>query len=877
MQLWHRMTVGETLAALDSCRDGLTAKESEARLGRYGLNELLEKKKKTAAMMFLGQFNDFLIIVLMAAALMAGLAGSPKDAVVIMAVVVLNAVIGFIQEYKAEKAMAALKKMAAPSATVIRDGDPLQIAASLLVPGDIVLLDAGRVVPADMRLVEAAQLLVEEAALTGESIAVEKHSEPLPEERLPLGDRKNMAYNGTVVVGGRGVGLVTATGMATEIGKIATMLQEEHEVKTPLQKRLAQFGKKLAGVILLISAVVFAMGVLRGEDVVAMFLTGISLAVAAIPEALPAVITITLALGAKKMVRQNALTRKLAAVETLGSVTYICSDKTGTLTLNRMEVEAVYSGVTPVPDGEVINHRLLLQAMALSNDAHDSGEEEVFGDPTEVALYNFARKHGLNKNELEQEYPRSGEIPFDSERKAMTTFHRTPDGQYLSFSKGAAEMLVEKCSLMLTESGTAAIEREMVLRNAAEMAASGLRVLALAMRHWQAQPDNLQPEEVETGLILLGLAGIMDPPREEAKEAVAMCRTAGIVPVMITGDHPLTAEVIARRLGILDDGTANVITGGELEQMPEQEFAERVTRIKVYARVAPEQKLKIVKALQDKKQFVAMTGDGVNDAPAIKRADIGIAMGITGTDVTKEASAIILLDDNFATIVRAVREGRRIYNNILKFIKYSMTANAGTIVAIFFAPLFGLPLPMLPIQILWLNMLTDSLPGLALAAEPAEKDVMHQPPRKPGEGVFSNGRGWYIARFGLYIGSIALLLQAYAIEHALNWQTMVFTFLVLNRMGVAMAVRSDSFSLWQTGVFSNKAIIGAIMLVFVLQLAAVYLPFLNFIFNTEPLSLKELLIVLAASPLTLAAVEAEKLYRRKARGPSAHRTVTRRP
>ncbi len=863
MSQWYKLSTDEVLHSLDSCREGLTVEEAAERLARYGTNELKEKMRRTSLMMFLGQFNDFLIIVLLVAAAMAGLAGSPKDAIVILTVVVLNAVIGFIQEHKAEKAMAALKKMAAPSATVVRGAETIQIEAALLVPGDIVLLDAGRVVPADMRLVEAAQLQVEEAVLTGESIAVEKHTDSiLSEGALSLGDRKNMTYNGTIVVGGRGIGIVVATGMETEIGKIATMLQDEQEVRTPLQKRLAQFAKKLAGVILLISGVVFSMGVMRGEDVVTMFLTGISLAVAAIPEALPAVITITLALGAKKMVRQNALVRKLAAVETLGSVTFICSDKTGTLTLNRMEVEVVYSGDTLVSGGDIVNYKLLLHAMALSNDAQNSSGEKVFGDPTEVALYNFADKHGFHKKELEQHYPRSGELPFDSERKAMTTFHRASDGQYLSFTKGAVEMLVEKCSLMLTANGQQALEREKVLQAASQMAASGLRVLALAMRHWPKQPDNPQPAEVESNLILLGLVGIMDPPREEAKEAVAMCRTAGIIPVMITGDHPLTAEVIARRLGILNDESAAVVTGSELEKMSMEEFAARVEQIRVYARVAPEQKLKIVKALQEKNQFVAMTGDGVNDAPAIKRADIGIAMGITGTDVTKEASAIILLDDNFATIVKAVREGRRIYNNILKFIKYSMTANAGTIVAIFFAPLLGMPLPLLPIQILWLNMLTDSLPGLALAGEPAEKDVMHSPPRNPQEGVFASGRGLYIARFGLFVGCVALFLQAYAYNSGMAWQTMIFTFLVLNRMGVALAVRSDNFSLWHMGFFSNKAIMAAVALVFVLQLAAVYLPFFNYIFNTEPLSLAELGLVLLLSPVTLLAVEAEKLYRR---------------
>ncbi|HSW36371.1 MAG TPA: HAD-IC family P-type ATPase, partial [Candidatus Limnocylindrales bacterium] len=747
MSQWYKLAADEVLQSLSSCRDGLATEDAAERLVRYGPNDLKEKKKRTVLMMFLGQFNDFLIIVLIAAAIMAGLAGSAKDAIVILAVVVLNAIIGFIQEHKAEKAMAALKKMAALTATVIRGGEPEQIRSALLVPGDIVLLDAGRVVPADMRLLETAQLQVEEAVLTGESVAVVKHVEPiLIEGSLPLGDRKNMTYNGTIVVGGRGVGVVVGTGMETEIGKIATMLQDEEEVRTPLQKRLAQFAKKLAAVILLISGIVFAMGVMRGENVVTMFLTGISLAVAAIPEALPAVITIALALGAKKMVRQNALVRKLPAVETLGSVTYICSDKTGTLTLNRMEIEVVYSGGALLSDGELADYELLMQAMALSNDAHNSSGEHILGDPTEVALFNFAGKHGFHKKELEQQYPRVGELSFDSERKAMTTFHRATDGRYFSFSKGAVEMLVEKCTLMETTNGQIAFEREDVLQAATKMAASGLRVLALGMRNWPEMPDNPQPAEVENNLILLGLVGMMDPPREEAKEAVAMCRTAGIVPVMITGDHPLTAEIIARRLGILDDQSAAVVTGSELEKLSMAELTGRVEQIRVYARVAPEQKLKIVKALQEKNQFVAMTGDGVNDAPAIKRADIGIAMGITGTDVTKEASSIILLDDNFATIVKAVREGRRIYNNILKFIKYSMTSNSGTIVAIFFAPFLGLPLPMMPIQILWLNMLTDSLPGLALAGEPAEKDVMHKPPRNPKEGVFASGRGLYIAR-----------------------------------------------------------------------------------------------------------------------------------
>lgn len=871
---WYQKDIKAVFDDLGTPESGLSSQEAKRRLQEYGPNEIKEKKRKTSLQMFLEQFKDFLIIVLIFAALIAGIVGKPTDAIAILAIVVLNAIIGFVQEYKAEQAMASLKKMAAPLAVVLRDGLPVNIPASEIVPGDIVFLEAGQIVPADMRLKESANLKIEEATLTGESVPVEKHTRVIHEDHLPLGDRKNMAYQGTIVTYGRGSGIVVATGMETEMGKIASMLQEAEDLKTPLQKRLALFGKKLAVAIFVICAIIFSAGLMRGEDVFLMLLTAISLAVAAIPEALPAVITIALALGAKKMVKQKALIRKLPAVESLGSVTYICSDKTGTLTLNKMSVEEIYvdEKVLRTKDESILSgtpEHLLMTALALCNDARADAEGNILGDPTEVALFNIAKEKGYHKSELEKVLPRIQEIPFDSERKCMTTFHNIAlspykglDSNFVSFTKGAVDVLLEKSNYVITSKGLIPVDKTHLHRINDRMAADGLRVLCIAMRKWDSNPENIVPEKVESNLIILGLVGMMDPPREEASEAIRICKEAGIKPVMITGDHPITAVAIAKRLNLIDDNAKSVITGRELDKLSLKEFEERVENIRVYARVAPEHKFKIVKALQDKGQIVAMTGDGVNDAPALKQADIGVAMGITGTEVSKEASSMILLDDNFATIVKAVKEGRRIYDNILKFIKYSMTSNAGTVWAIFLAPFFGLPLPLLPIQILWMNLLCDSLPGLSLTAEPAESEVMKRPPRHPEEGVFAKGRGYFIIIFGLIIGLTVLFFQAFSIRSEMPWQTMVFTALVLGRMAVVVAVRSEYDSLFKIGLFSNKPLIGAVLLTAILQLSAVYIPALNTIFQTEPLSLNELLLTLFISSVIFFFIEIEKFLKR---------------
>jgi len=861
---WHGLPLQDVLDQLKSSRNGLTSAEAASRLEACGPNSLTARKKRTALGLFLAQFKDFMILLLLFAALVSAFAGDLQDTFVIAAILVLNAVIGFIQEYRAERAMQALNAMAAPQAFVVRDGQSAALPARDVVPGDMVLLEAGRIVPADLRLADCFQLRVDESSLTGESVPVEKTANPVTGEAVALADRRSMVYKGTVVTYGRALGAVTATGMQTEFGKIAALLQDAGEVKTPLQKRLASFGKRLSLAALAICGLVFVTGLLRGEDPLLMFMTAVSLAVAAIPEALPAVVTISLALGAKKMVQQNALVRKLPAVETLGSVTYICTDKTGTLTQNKMRAEEFYcdGALAREPAAGAVWDEFLT-AMALCNDACAGKGRAVTGDPTETALYEAARLKGFEKEVLERSSVRLAEIPFDSDRKCMTTFHPAGSGGAVAYTKGAVEVIVQKCTHVLTALGPQPLDTLAWLTLSERMAGDGLRVLALGRRFWPRVPSDLAPGSVETQMTLIGFVGLMDPPRDEALKAVETCKKAGIIPVMITGDHPLTARSIAQRLGILE-GSEEVMTGSELEQIPLEDFKARVERIRVYARVSPEQKLKIVSALQERGQYVAMTGDGVNDAPALKRADIGVAMGVTGTDVAKEASSMILLDDNFSTIVGAVKEGRRIYDNMRRFIRYAASTNLAEVWIIALAPFFGLPIPFLPIQILWINLLTDGLPGLALAAEAAEKNVMSRPPRPPNEGVFAQGLGLHVAWVSVLMAVLTLGSQAFFIQKGVeHWQTMLFTILCFSQLAHVLAIRSERESLFTQGIFSNRPLILAVSVTLLLQMATLYLPALNAVFKTQPLSATELSTCVAISAVVFLCVEAEKLLKRR--------------
>jgi Ca2+-transporting ATPase len=866
--LWHTLAAPTAARELKSDLDrGLASDEALRRLHLQGPNEIRERGRRGTLDMAVSQFKDFMILVLVAAAFVSVFIGDISDTIVILAIVLLNAAIGFIQDYRAERAIAALKRLAALKATVVRDGGRHAIEASEIVPGDIVLVEAGNIVPADLRLIEAPQLKVAEAALTGEAVPVEKRAENLTDAALPLAEQSNMAFKGTIVTYGRARGIAVATGMATQLGKIAELLEGVPETQTPLQRRLAAFGRRLALGILAVCIIVFAFGIWHGEPLLLMLLTALSLAVAAIPEALPAVVTVMLALGARAMARRCALVRRLPAVETLGSVSFICTDKTGTLTLNEMRaVEFYVSGerhsiaaleIAKVPT------RQLLAALALCNDAERGAHGDVVGDPTEVALWRAAAEAGFDKQILERTAPRIMELSFDSDRKRMTTFHRQGTG-FVAYTKGAPETVLDRCVVTIKDDERPLpVDRDRVLAIAEAMANEGLRVLAVACRDWDKLPQGKDPDAIERDLALLGLVGLQDPPRPEAKRAVALCISAGIRPIMITGDHPVTARAIALDLRMLNPSDT-IMTGRELHVLPDAALADRIEHIRVYARVDPAQKIRIVTALQHRGGFVAMTGDGVNDAPALARADIGVAMGKGGTDVARDAASLVLLDDNFATIVSAIAQGRRIFDNIRKFISYVLTCNAAEILTIFLAPFFGLPIPLLPIHILWINLITDGLPGLALAAEPAEKGVMQRPPRPAGESIFAHGMWQHILWVGLTMAGICLLTQAYAIHVASShWQTMVFTVLTLSQMGNVLAVRSERESLFRQGLFSNLPLLGAVILTCGLQLMTIYVPALNPIFRTAPLTARELAVCLLLSTVVFALIEIEKYLARR--------------
>jgi Ca2+-transporting ATPase len=861
-----------------------------------------------------------MVVILIIAAVIAGALGELEDTIAILAIVVLFGILGFVQEYRAEKAMAALKKLAVPNVRVYRSGQVRESSARDLAPGDVILLEAGNLVPADCRLLESANLRIQEAALTGESEPVEKVAQTLAGPELPLGDRRNMAYLGTVVTYGRGRAVVTETGMSTELGHIAGLIQGVAIEPTPLQRRLDQVGKMLAVIALGIAAVVFGQGWLRGEELRLIFLTMVSIAVAIIPEGLPAVVTITLALGAQRMLKRQALIRKLPAVETLGSVTVICSDKTGTLTENRMTVTVIDVAGHRLDLDEDMRQRvpafdlpaepaqpqpvplsLLLAGGALCNDAlltsdrGNGGHFHAVGDPTEGALVVAAAKFGLWKAELDQKLPRLAELPFDSERKRMTTVHNLAAADnglpaivnplatilnqppYVAFTKGSVDGLLEIATAVWAEEGTEPLTptwRSRIEAANMQLAQNGMRVLGVACRSLQALPTNGHPGSLEQGLTFLGLVGIMDPPRPEVKQAVATCQAAGIRPIMITGDHPLTAQFIAGELGLSSNG--RVLTGQDLVHLPAEDLREIVAEVSVYARVTPEHKLKVVQALQERGHIVAMTGDGVNDAPALKKADIGVAMGITGTDVSKEAADMVLRDDNFATIVAAVEEGRVIYDNLRKFIKFSIAGNIGKVAVMLLAPLLAflvppemeaeLLVPLLPLQLLWLNLLTDGLLGLGLGVEPAERNTMRRPPRAPNESIFAHGLGWDIARTGALIAVIALAVGLwYDVTDRAHTQTMIFTTLALAQIWQALGIRSGQDSLFRIGLFSNKPLLGAVVLVFGLQLAVLYTPLLQEFFQTKPLLPIDLGISIAAGSLVFVVVELEKwLARRQA-------------
>jgi len=852
---WHQLSLLEITESLETNPSGIDAETASQRLHQYGKNQIEDTKKKTVFQMILNQFADFMILILIVAAIISGILGDLADTIIILVIVILNATVGFIQDYRAEKAIEALKQIGTSFTHVMRNGKEMEIPSSDLVPGDVVLLKAGNIIPADLRFFETHQLKVDESSLTGESQNAEKNTETLLLGNYSLGDQTNMGFKGSFVTNGRALAYVVSTGMNTQLGRIAQMIQTD-ETSTQLQKRLASFGKLLSIIILFICTAIFMIGWIRGEAVITILLTSISLAVAAIPEALPALVTISLAFGAKRMAKNKALIRKLPAVETLGSVTYICSDKTGTLTMNQMSVQEIYE-ISDLNLGEHFqNIDPLISAMALSNDVSTVKDGKLIGDPIEVALVRYANMQNADKSKLEKKYPRVAEIPFDSTRKCMTTLHKSGN-KIIAITKGAVDELLKKLA-----------KDQIVLipefeKRANLMAKNGYRVLGYAIKILNELPNEPDVKEIESSLTLIGFVCMIDPPREEAKLAITDCKKAGIIPIMITGDHKLTAEAIAKKLGIITTPEQLVLNGSELAEMSKIEFEKIVENVRVYARVNPEQKLDIIRSLQNRGQIVAMTGDGINDAPALKNADIGIAMGINGTEVSKEAAHMILLDDNFATIVVAVKLGRQIFDNILKFIKYILTGNTGEILTIFLAPFFGLPIPLLAIHILWINLVTDGLPGLALASEKPEANIMKRQPRSPKANIFAQGMAIHIIWVGLLMALVTIGIQAWAISNQnSHWQTMAFTVLCLSQMGHAMAIRSERLSIFEIGILSNKPMIVSLLITILLQLIIIYSPFCNTLFKTQALTLFEIIFTILVSSIVFWAVEIEKKLKR---------------
>jgi len=894
---WHSMEVDEVLQALRAEKEGLSTEEVQKRLKEYGPNELKKEKRKSAVRLFLEQFKDILIIILLIATALSMAIGEVYDAIVIIAIVIACAVLGFFEEYRAEKALEALKKMTAPTATVLRNGKEVQIQTSEVVPGDILLLYTGDKVPADARLIEAVNMKTDEAPLTGESTPVNKNVKPLPED-TPISDRRNMVFTGTVVVYGRGKAVVTSTGMNTEFGKIAKMVQTVEEEETPLEKRMAHVGKWLGILSVAVCLFVAVFGIIRGREILDMILWGISLAVAAVPEALPAVVTGALAVGMYRMAKENAIVRRLPAVETLGCTSIICSDKTGTMTKGEMTVERIYvngkavkvTGVGYEPQGDFLYEdkkldpakekelQMLLKAAVLCNDSKlekTEGRWTVKGDPTEGALVVAAAKAGLWKEEVEKKEPRINEIPFSSERKRMTTVHESGEKK-IAYMKGAPEIVLERCTKVYMNGKarrlTSEIRKKILAINEA-MAVQALRNLGFAYKELPESKTSLSEEE-EEGFVFLGIMGMIDPPREEVKDAIYMCRKAGIKVVMVTGDHKLTAVAVAKELNLIgekENEEGRVLTGAELDKLSDEEFEKIVENVVIYARVSPEHKVRIVKALRKKGYICAMTGDGVNDAPALKMADIGVAMGITGTEVTKEASDMVLTDDNFATIVRAVKEGREIYDNIKKYLTYLLRCNIMEILVLFIAMMFSREaesaIALTTIQILWINLTTDGLPAIALGVDPGDPDLMERKPRNPKESIFTTDVKIYLSAVPILMTILLLGTYFYTLYNynLMEARTQLFTSIVLMELANAVSARSLKYTVFKVGVFKNKFLWVAILSSLAMQLAVLYIPGVQGLFDVTYPDAFDWIVAITSTLIVFFSIETGKYIASKRR------------